>query len=170
MRCYNCANWEKSSYMDATCYNMPRCLMNDVNRRIKYNEFKYEVGKKILFKGDKRYYTIIACDERFLICLRKANKNTYYTICDLYECIRGADNYNGYYDYANKCTMDLTLALYRLNMKQDSEYIQDSKLPEDIKQELIEGAQIFDKSKNPSIDKLEISYRNWVPLEIEDVK
>ena len=51
MRCYNCANWEKSSYMDATCYNMPRCLMNDVNRRIKYNEFKYEVGKKILFKG-----------------------------------------------------------------------------------------------------------------------
>ena len=88
MRCYNCANWEKSSYMDATCYNMPRCLMNDVNRRIKYNEFKYEVGKKILFKGDKRYYTIIACDERFLICLRKANKNTYYTICDLYECWR----------------------------------------------------------------------------------
>ena len=56
MRCYNCANWEKSSYMDATCYNMPRCLMNDVNRRIKYNEFKYEVGKKILFKGEKRYY------------------------------------------------------------------------------------------------------------------
>ena len=66
--------------------------------------------------------------------------------------------------------MDLTVAAYRLNMKQDSEYIQDSKLPEDIKQELIEGAQIFDKSKNPSIDKLEISYRNWVPLEIEDVK
>lgn len=55
-------------------------------------------------------------------------------------------------------------------MKQDCEYIQDSKLPEDIKQELIEAAQIFDKSKNPSIDKLEISYRNWVPLEIEDVK
>ena len=52
MRCYNCANWEKSTYMDATCYNMPRCLMNDDNRRIKYNEFKYEVGKKILFKGD----------------------------------------------------------------------------------------------------------------------
>ena len=66
--------------------------------------------------------------------------------------------------------MDLTLALYRLNMKQDSEYIQDSKLPEDIKQELIEEAQVFDKSENPSIDKLEISYRNWVPLEIEDVK
>ena len=55
-------------------------------------------------------------------------------------------------------------------MKQDSEYIQDSKLPEDIKQELIEAEQIFNKSKNPIIDKLEISYRNWVPLEIEDVK
>ena len=39
-----------------------------------------------------------------------------------------------------------------------------------LTQELIEEAQIFDKSKNPSIDKLEISYRNWVPLEIEDVK
>ena len=119
----------------------------------------------------KRYYSkVIACDERFLICLRKSNKNTYYTICDLYECLRGSDNYNGYYDYENKCPMDLTVALYRLNMKHEFECIEDSKLPEDIKQELIEEAQVFDKRAKPTIDKLEISYRNWVPLEIEDVK
>ena len=55
----------------------------------------YKVGDKIHFAEEKRPYTIQACDKRYLICTKPFNlKHTVlYTIVDLVEGIRGADNY-----------------------------------------------------------------------------
>lgn len=66
-----------------------------------------KVGDKIYFKGEKIGYTVMACDERYAICVKPFNiKHTVqYCIVDFIECIRGADNYwkwGGYYDYSDK--------------------------------------------------------------------
>lgn len=67
----------------------------------------YNTGDKIYFKEEKRPYTIMACDERYLICTKPFNlkKTVLYTIVDLLEGIRGADNYwkwGGRFDYSTK--------------------------------------------------------------------
>jgi hypothetical protein len=68
---------------------------------------EYAVGDKIYFAEERNPYTIQACDERFLICTKPFNpKHTVqYTIVDLKDGIRGADNYwkwGGYIDYADR--------------------------------------------------------------------
>ena len=67
----------------------------------------YRVGDKIRFLEEKRPYKVMACDERYLICTKPFNlKHTVlYTIVDLKENIRGADNYwkwGGYFEYSKK--------------------------------------------------------------------
>jgi hypothetical protein len=64
---------------------------------------EFKPGLKIWFKCEKRPYTIMACDERFIICSKPFNpKKTFlYVIVDLKEEIRGADNYRCKFDYAN---------------------------------------------------------------------
>lgn len=65
------------------------------------------VGDKIYFSEEKRPYTIQACDKRYIICTKPFNlKHTVqYTIVDLQNEIRGADNYwkwGGFVDYKDK--------------------------------------------------------------------
>lgn len=77
---------------------------------------KYKVGDLIKFKSEKQRYTIRACDDRFIIATKPFNlKRTYlYTIIDLEEGIRGADNWYCKFDYsdpeeAKKCIQLLNL-------------------------------------------------------------
>lgn len=55
---------------------------------------EYNSGDKIYFIEEKRPYTIIACNKRFLVCTKPYNpKHTVlYTIVDLKENIRGTEN------------------------------------------------------------------------------
>lgn len=72
---------------------------------------KFKAGDKIKFKSEKQRYTIWACDERYLICKKPFNaRRTYlYTIVDLYQEIRGADNIVGglAYDTKEECEESL---------------------------------------------------------------
>lgn len=69
---------------------------------------KYKVGDKIYFKEEKRPYTVMACDDQYLVCTKPFNLKkgvVQYTIVDLKEEIRGADNYwkwGGFNDYRTK--------------------------------------------------------------------
>lgn len=98
-----------------------------------------KVGGKIWFAEEKLPYTIQACDERFLICTKPFNlqHTVQYTIVDLKEDIRGADNYwkwGGRFDYSKR--EECEKSLRALNGE-------------------IEDAQPF-----------MISHRNWVGLKI----
>ena len=79
---------------------------------------EYGVGDKIYFAEERYPYTIQACDERYLICTKPFNpKHTVlYTIVDLKDGIRGADNYwkwGGYVDYKDRKECERMLrALY----------------------------------------------------------
>ena len=116
MRCYNCPNCNIQENMGVLdCIRKPQCLFDDITRRNQYAKFQIKIGSKILFKGQKRYWTVRACGNRFVICYRNWRKTYYYTILDLKDCIRGADNYDssgGYYDYKYD---DLTEAMKRLH-------------------------------------------------------
>ena len=52
------------------------------------------VGSKITFAGEKKPYTICACDDRYAVCTKPFNlKHTVlYTIIDVKENIRGTEN------------------------------------------------------------------------------
>lgn len=136
MRCYNCPNVNIQEDMGVfNCIRKQHCLFEDITRRNEYKKFNIHKGSKILFKGQKRYWTVVSCDNRFVICIRNWRKTYHYTICDLQDCIREADNYDssgGYYDYKED---NLTEALNRLHS-----------------------------------GDLQISYRNWTTLDIENVK
>jgi hypothetical protein len=56
---------------------------------------KYKVGDKIKFTTEKHRYTIRACNERFIIATKpfNAQKTFLYTIVDLEEGLRAADNW-----------------------------------------------------------------------------
>ena len=49
------------------------------------------LGDKVWFEGEKRPYTVVACNERFIICTKPFNlrHTVLYTILDLKEGIRG---------------------------------------------------------------------------------
>lgn len=53
-----------------------------------------EVGDKIEFIGEVKPYTIMACDERYLICTKPFNlkQTVLYTIVDLENNVRGTEN------------------------------------------------------------------------------
>ena len=176
MRCYNCKN---SSWMrvddDYKCKRRPTCIQEDKERYEKHSKFNIKPGSKIRFKGEKRFYTVRACDDRFIIAYRNWRDTYYYVICDLKECIRGADNYSscgGYYDYRECPEIELREALYRLHME-DATLLKDCKdLPEDIKRRQIKSINAFGKvpENQQWLDNLEISYRRWTELDIEEVK
>ena len=67
----------------------------------------FKVGDKIRFAEEKRPYIVQARNDRFLICTKPFNlKHTVlYTIVDMVEGIRGADNYwkwGGYRSYQTR--------------------------------------------------------------------
>ena len=51
-------------------------------------------GDKIWFKGEKRHYTVIARNKRYLVCTKPfiAKKTVIYTIVDFEKNIRGTEN------------------------------------------------------------------------------
>lgn len=61
----------------------------------------YAVGDKIKFKSEKQRYKIMACDSRYLICVKPFNlKRTYiYTIVDLQDQMRGPEDLLFGHDY-----------------------------------------------------------------------
>lgn len=173
MRCYNCknSNWIRVD-KDWSCKRMPFCKAEDCQKRKQYSKLNIKVGSKIRFKNEKRFYTVRAIDDRFIIAYRNWKYDYYYTICDLEDCIRGADNYHGYYDYKYCSDLELREALYRLNMGQ-SKLLKDCKdLPEDLKVKQINEMNAFGKVPEDRqwLNNLEISHRNWTNLEIEEVK
>lgn len=54
----------------------------------------YKVGDKIYFAGERKPYTVRACDSRYLICTKPFNlqRTVLYTIVDLHEKVRGTEN------------------------------------------------------------------------------
>ncbi len=54
----------------------------------------YKVGDKIKFIEEKMPYSIISCDDRYLICTKPYNpkRTVLYTIVDLQENVRGTEN------------------------------------------------------------------------------
>lgn len=72
------------------------------------------VGDRIYFSEERYPYTVQACDERYLICTKPFNPRhtVQYTIVDLKNGIRGADNYwkwGGYFDYSKHEECELAL-------------------------------------------------------------
>lgn len=61
----------------------------------------YSVGEKIKFKSEKKPYRVMACDNRYIVCVKPFNlKHTYlYTIVDLLENERGPENLLFGHDY-----------------------------------------------------------------------
>lgn len=102
---------------------------------------KYKVGDKIKFKSEKQRYTIMACDERFIIAQKpfNARKTFLYTIIDLEDCVRGSDNYYCKYDYTKR-----------------------SEAEEALKQ--------LQQSANMIYPDFWVSSRNSIELDIEDIK
>jgi len=66
---------------------------------------KFNAGQRIKFAEERKSYKIIACNERYLICVKPFNlKKTYlYTLVDLTEGERGPDNmiFGPRCDYSN---------------------------------------------------------------------
>ena len=70
-----------------------------------FNDIKVEVGIKIKFAEDNLWYTVQAFNTKFIICNAVTKKNTYHTIIDISNNIRGADNlvlHSGY-DNMQEC-------------------------------------------------------------------
>lgn len=162
MRCFNCS--KNNLNKDYECVRMPQCLMEDVESREYHNSLNIVAGDKIRFEGEKRFWKVVARDERFLVCVWRK----FYTICDLYDNIRGADNYGGYYDYSDLTSEEMEEILLRLNLLQPKHYskLKISKELERAYEEECHDAIPWDGI----LDTLEISHRNWVLLCIEDVK
>ena len=50
------------------------------------------VGQKVKFSDDRLWFTVQARNERFIICNAATKNNTYHTIIDLEQGVRGDDN------------------------------------------------------------------------------
>ena len=172
MRCYNCMNSKfKKVNKDYECYRMSQCLMEDVENREKYQAMNIKEGDKILFAGEKRYWTVVAASERFKVCIRKHRGICYHTICDLYECIRGGDNYHGEaFNYENLSEYDKEELLARLELSSETP-IERFNVSEKLKKKLLDEHYSVPEWKNIpfEIEPVDISYRNWVKLDIAKV-
>lgn len=90
MRCLNCPDKNVIENMGVLdCVKRPQCLFEDISRRNQYAKLNLVSGCKILLYGQKRKWTIQACDDRFIIATRKWGKRYFYFIGDLHDCIRG---------------------------------------------------------------------------------
>lgn len=73
----------------------------------------FKVGDKIKFKSEKRPYRIVACDSRYLICIKPFNllHSYIYTIVDLQMQKRGPDAWLfGQYDHRKQEDLDRCMA------------------------------------------------------------
>ncbi|GEK44424.1 hypothetical protein [Acinetobacter johnsonii] len=63
------------------------------------------VGQQVKFSDDHLWFTVQARDERFIICNAEAKNNTFHTIIDLDQGVRGADNlvFHQGYDNQSEC-------------------------------------------------------------------
>jgi hypothetical protein len=54
----------------------------------------HKVGDKVRFRGDRRAYTVQACNDRFAVCTKlfAARGTVIYTIIDIDEGVRGTEN------------------------------------------------------------------------------
>lgn len=170
MRCYNCKNSKMMKLeKDFSCIKMPQCRMEDFKRYEINQNFKIKVGDRIRFKGEKHFWKVRARDTRFLICTWRH----FYTICDLRECIRGKDNYiDAAYDYIDCLEIELREALYRLNMKEPKLLKDCENLDDDIRYKWYKEINCFAQvpENQQWVENIEISYRNFVELDIEEVK
>lgn len=176
MRCYNCKN---SNLMrvddDYKCKRRPTCIQEDKQRIEKHSKFNIKPGSKIRFKDEKRFYNVRACDGRFIIAYRNWRDTYYYVICDLKECIRGADNYSssgGYYDYRDCLEIELREALYKLHLTEPI-LLKDCKhLDDDIRYKWKKEINCFSEvpEEQQWIQPLEVSHRRWTELDIEEVR
>jgi hypothetical protein len=116
MRCYNCpkSQFEAIQTMTDTEFNCKRkhiCLSEDISRRNKHSQLNIQVGTLIKFKDDENWWTVRALDNRFIIATIPFEDTFKYTICDLEDCIRGADDSYCKYNYEQedlqKCLQDL---------------------------------------------------------------
>lgn len=114
MQCHNCNRnkHEIKGQYDLKCQHIGKCLMKDTELRESYSQFCFAPGKKIRFKNEKNCWTIRICDDRWIIAIRRNN----YTICDLYECIRGKEDTNKY-DYIHEQLNEVIKDLDKGNLK-----------------------------------------------------
>jgi hypothetical protein len=160
---------------DVECKRRSVCIQEDKQKYEKYSKLGIKPGCKIRFKGEKRFYNVRACDDRFIIAYRNWRDTYYYVICDLKECIRGADNYSscgGYYDYKNCPEIELEEALYRLNMGEDKLLKDCLDMPENIKTRYLAEINFWEQVPEDKqwVEHLGISHRRWTELDIEEVK
>lgn len=103
MRCINCKkNHSFIQTLDGyVCNNRENCYKEEEIKRKEYSKYNFEVGRKIQFEN-KRWWTITGVNDRYVICVRTPkNKDWNYTIIDLIDCIRGADNSYTKFNYTN---------------------------------------------------------------------
>lgn len=104
MRCINCKK-QHSFYQSLDgyiCNNRENCYKEEELKRKEYSKYNFEVGRKLQFEKQK-WWTITGVNDRYIICYYKnKNMDTFvYTIIDLIDCIRGADNCYTKYNYTD---------------------------------------------------------------------
>ena len=60
-----------------------------------------KVGQQVKFNDDRLWFTVQARNERFIVCSAETKADTYHTIIDLDQGVRGDDNlvfHQGYDD------------------------------------------------------------------------
>ena len=151
MRCYNCTKPHVYNNEEHKCNNFDYCKAEDDERRAYFKKINSDitVGSLIKFKGYKRYFTVVARDERFIIAIKNWREKYHYTICDLQECIRGADNRYNCIDYKHASRQEILSVLEKLHIDLDKDSLQNI-------QSNIYG-------------NLDILSRNWIPLDIVEV-
>lgn len=179
MRCYNCLNstWIRVD-KDWECQRMSLCEQEDKERQAYIETLHIKPGSKIKL-DDNKWWLVQARDKRYIIC----TNDEYYTILDIVDGIRGADDHYGYYDYEDITAMELEIALAQLHIEEPTS-IHDLDVKPQTKDWYIEkyclAAEDEQLVENMGMESmfedwdilppLKISYRNWVPLKILEVQ
>ena len=109
------------------------------------------VGDRIRFAGDRMFFTIQARDARFIVCTRPfaLKKTVLYTVVDLVEQVRGADNH---YSLGYETREDCERALRKFSAS-------------------VRWARMVER-REPGVrcsPVVEVSHRNRVPLEVDRI-
>lgn len=172
MRCYNCSSsrWVRSN-KDYECERMSVCEKEDTDRIEYIKSLNIKPGSKIKFEEEDNWYIVQAIDNRFIIC----TNNEYYTICDIVDGIRGADDHYGYYDYSELTSMEFEIALAQFHLKEPVSIhdLNVSPIAKDyyIEKYSLDGTELENEFPDwDMIHPLEISYRNFINLNIEEIR
>ena len=170
MRCYNCknSNWIRVD-KDFECTRMETCEKEDKERLEYFKSLNLKAGDKIKFIDDERVWLIQKKDDRFMIC----TSEDYYTILDIEDGIRGPDNHYGYYDYSELNAMGYEIALAQFHIKEPTSIhdLDVSPMAKDwyVETHSLDGTPYEDEFSDWDIlEPLEISYRNFVNIELEN--